>query len=319
MVTLKDYEGGETAWCPGCGNFGILQAMKNALVELNLEPHQVLFVSGIGQAGKLPHYLKCNLFNGLHGYFGEDGKIQHIFESLKIPYTGSRVLASALAMNKVLSKEFFSKAGLKIPRAIIVKKEEPAADAASRIFQSISPSWAVKPASGGSSIGVSIIHDFQKLAGAIENALSLDSAVIVEEFIKGKEVTCGILENFRNEEHYALPVIEIIPPSKKNFFDYESKYDGLTKEICPARVGIALKREIEEMARQAHKTLSCEGYSRTDMIVSPKGAVYLLEVNTLPGLTFESLLPKSASAIGLDFPNLIDHLINLALNRHRGF
>ncbi len=273
-------------------------------------------------------YFADVVFNGLHGYFGEDGKIQHILQSLKIPHTGSGVLGSAMAMNKVLSREFFSKAGLKIPRAIIVKKEEPAAEAASRIFQKMSPLWVVKPASAGSSIGVSIARDFNGLVLGIEKAFEHGSDAIVEEHIKGQEVTCGIIDDFRGQRHYALPVIEILlaspsrersgPPEEKDFFDYEAKYNGKSREICPANFEPALKREIEEVARQAHKTLSCEGYSRTDMIVSNRG-IYLLEVNTLPGLTSESLLPKSASVIGLDFPNLIDHLINLALNRHRRF
>ncbi len=276
-------------------------------------------------------YFADVVFNALHGYFGEDGKIQHIFESLKIPYTGSKVLGSALAMNKILSREFFAKAGLKIPRAIIVKKEEPATVAASRVFQSMSPMWVVKPASGGSSIGVSIAGNFNELVSGIGKVFEIDlpalptgqaggrqgSSALVEEYIKGREVTCGVLDDFRGQRHYALPVIEILPPAKR-FFDYEVKYNGATREICPADFEPALKREIEEVARQAHKTLNCEGYSRADMIVSPK-RVYLLEVKTLPGLTSESLLPKSVSAIGLDFPNLIDHLINLALNRYRKF
>jgi D-alanine-D-alanine ligase len=262
-------------------------------------------------------YFADIVFNGLHGYFGEDGKVQHIFENLKIPLTGSGVLGSALAMNKVLSREFFSKAGLKIPRAIIVKRGEPPAEAASRIFQKMSPLWVVKPASGGSSIGVSIARDFNELVSGIEKVFEIDSTAIVEEHIKGKEVTCGVIDDFRGQRHYALSVVEILPPEKR-FFDYEVKYNGQTREICPANFKPGLKREIEEAARQAHQTLHCRDYSRADMIVSPRG-IYLLEVNTLPGLTSESLLPKSAGAIGLDFPNLLDHLINLALNRHRKF
>ncbi len=287
-------------------------------VDIVLSKDGQLAVNGSAINIQQLRYFADVVFNGLHGYFGEDGKIQHILQSLKIPHTGSGVLGSAMAMNKVLSREFFSKAGLKIPRAVIVKKEEPAAEAASRIFQKMNPLWVVKPASGGSSIGVSIAKDFNGLVSGIEKAFEHGSDAIVEEYIKGKEVTCGIIDDFRGQRHYALPVIEILPPEEKDFFDYEAKYNGKSREICPANFEPAVKREIEEVARQAHKTLSCEGYSRTDMIISPRG-IYLLEVNTLPGLTSESLLPKSASVIGLDFPNLIDHLINLALNRHWRF
>ncbi len=258
------------------------------------------------------------IFNALHGHFGEDGKVQHILDTLRMPYTGSGVIASMSAMNKILSRDFFRNAGLKIPQAVVVKKDKPLDEAVHGIFRTIHPFWVVKPASEGSSIGVNIARNFENLIPALERAFNYGSAVLVEEYIKGREVTCGILDGFRDEKHYALPVIEIVPPEERKFFDYECKYDGSTHEICPAHFDISTKREIEKVARQAHKTLNCEGYSRADMIVSPK-RVYLLEVNTLPGLTSESLLPKSASAIGLDFPNLIDHLINLALNRYRKF
>lgn len=273
-----------------------------------------------GTLAKIQHlgYLSDVIFNALHGYFGEDGKAQQIFNVLNIPYTGSGALASSLAMNKILSREIFAKAGLKIPRAIVVKERESPEQAALKVFRSMNPSWVVKPASGGSSIGVSIAGDFNNLISAIEKAMELDSIVLIEECIKGREVTCGILENFREEEHYALPVIEIVPPDDHDFFDYDVKYDGSTREICPADFEPPVKREIEEIARLAHQVLGCSGYSRSDMIVSNKG-VYLLEVNTLPGLTSESLVPKAADAIGLPFPNLLEHIIDLALNKSRRF
>ncbi len=257
------------------------------------------------------------IFNALHGYFGEDGKLQNILNVLNIPYTGSGALASGFAMNKILSRNVFEKAGLKIPRAFAVNSGDSPEEAASKIFNSISPYWVVKPVSGGSSIGISIVKNFHDLIPAIERALSLDSAAIVEEYIKGREVTCGVLENFRGEEYYVLPVIEIVPPPERKFFDYECKYDGSTKEICPANIELTVKKEIEELARSAHRILNCEGYSRADMIVSNNG-IYLLEINTLPGLTSESLVPKAAKAVGLEFPNLLDHIIELTLNRRRG-
>ena len=254
------------------------------------------------------------IFNALHGHFGEDGKLQHALDTIKVPYTGSGVIASSVAMNKVLSREFFARAGLKIPAAVVIKNGEQIEEAVRRVFQTIRPFWVVKPATGGSSIGVTIVRDFNNLIPAIKNAFNFDSTVLVEEHISGREVTCGILDNFRNERHYALPVVEIVPPPKKDFFDYESKYDGSSREICPANLDPSLKREIEDIGRLAHKVLGCEGYSRADMIVSPKG-IYLLEVNTLPGLTKESLVPRAADAVGLDFPQLLDHIIELALTK----
>lgn len=258
------------------------------------------------------------IFNALHGHFGEDGKVQHILDTIKVPYTGSGIVASSVAMNKVLSREFFARTGLKIPAAVVVKNNEPIEEAARRVFQTIRPFWVVKPATGGSSIGVAIVHDFNDLIFAIKNAFNYSHTVLVEEYISGREVTCGILDNFRNERHYALPVVEIIPPPKRDFFDYECKYDGSSREICPANLDPSLKREIEDISRLAHKVLGCSGYSRADMIASPKG-VYLLEVNTLPGLTSESLVPKAANAVGLDFSHLLEHIIDLALNRKQGF
>jgi len=260
------------------------------------------------------NYFADVIFNALHGYFGEDGKVQQILNTLNLPYTGSGALSSSIAMNKVLSRDIFEKSGLKIPRAIVVKEDEPLDEAAGKIFRTMNPFWVAKPASGGSSIGVAIARNFPELVQALENAFRLDRTVIVEEYIKGREVTCGILENFRSEEHYALPVIEIVPPPARNFFDYECKYDGSTREICPASLDFQLKKEIEDIARMAHKALGCASYSRADMIVSPRG-IYLLEINTLPGLTSESLVPKAAKAIGCEFPQLLEHIIDLALNK----
>ncbi len=257
------------------------------------------------------------VFNALHGQFGEDGEVQQILDRIKIPYTGSGCIASALAMNKVLSREFFKEAGLKMPQAIVLKSKENLEQSVMKIFQKMHPFWVIKPASSGSSIGVSIVKNFHDLVPAIRRAFEFSDEAIVEEYIKGREATCGILENFRGEEHYALPVIEIVPPSHCGFFDYECKYDGSTKEICPSHFDIPTKREIENVARMAHRALGCADYSRADMIVSPRG-IYLLEVNTLPGLTSESLVPKSAEVVGLEFPQLLEHLIELALNR-RGF
>jgi len=257
------------------------------------------------------------VFNALHGEFGEDGKIQQIFESHKMSYTGSSVLASALAMKKHLARNIFSCFGIKIPKALIFKKDNflgiDEGLCAEQVFNSMPPPWVVKPSSAGSSVGVSICKSHKELENSIQEAFNYGDVILVEEFIKGREATCGILENFRGEKFYALPPVEIIPPKDK-FFDYEVKYDGSTQEICPANFDLSIKREIENIAKTAHGVLGCRHYSRVDFIVADKG-VYLLEVNTLPGLTSESLYPKAAAAVGLEFPELLDHLIQLALNK----
>ncbi len=253
-------------------------------------------------------------FNAMHGEFGEDGKVQTILETYKIPFTGSGAVSSALAMNKILAKKIFENAGIKMPRSFIIRRNDNLNETALKIFNNFSPPWVLKAKNKGSSVGVKIVDKFYELKNNIQEILSISEPIMFEEFIRGKEATCGILENFRRERHYALPVIEIIPSREFQFFDYEAKYGGTTKEICPSNFDIDTKRKIENLARKAHEILGCKAYSRSDFIVS-KNEVYLLETNTLPGLTSESLLPKSAEVVGLKFEDLLEHLINLSLNR----
>jgi len=256
------------------------------------------------------------VFNALHGHFGEDGKIQQLLETFGIPYTGSGVLASSLGMSKILSREAFAGAGLNVPRAMAFSKSDSghAGEIAHKIFRKIGPSWVVKPNSSGSSLGVSISHTFNDLIKAIEKAFDFDSKIIIEEYIKGSEATCGVIDNFRNQKIYSLPPIEIIPPPEHEFFNYKAKYCGETKEICPANFDIEIKNKIEEAAKISHQVLGCRHYSRADFRISPKGKVYILEVNTLPGLTAESLLPKALNAVGSSYPEFLEHLITLALD-----
>jgi len=254
------------------------------------------------------------IFNALHGHYGEDGKVQQLFETFNIPYTGSSIFASALGMNKILSRESFSRAGLKVPFGDFADDNESSFQTAHRIMRKLGSPWIVKPASSGSSVGVSVARNFNDLVNAIGKSFNYGNKIIVEEYLSGREVTCGVLENFRGQEHYTLPIIEIIPPTSSDFFDYNAKYSGETREICPADLSLELKRNIEEMTRKAHIALGCRHYSRADFIVSPKG-IYILEVNTLPGLTSESLLPKAVKAVGSSYSELLDHLITLALNK----
>ncbi len=253
------------------------------------------------------------VFNAMHGEYGEDGQVQQILEGHKIPYTGSGILASAISMKKNIAKDIYKKSGLKTPRGLVIKKSANIKDSVSDINETLFPPWIIKPSGRGSSVGVAVAKVVSEIPTALEKAFSYDSEALAEEFIAGREATCGVLENFRGKKYYALPVIEIIPPDG-NFFDYKVKYNGETKEICPAHFDDKISEEIQSMAVSAHEALGLRHYSRSDFIVSPRG-IFILETNTLPGLTSESLLPKASEAIGLSFPNLLDHLVSLALTK----
>lgn len=236
-------------------------------------------------------------FNALHGEYGEDGCIQGLLESFSVKYTGSGVLASALGMDKIKSYELFKLRGLTVPKRATLERGKKV---------------VVKPSCLGSSVGISIVDNKKDLKIAINKAKERCETVIIEEYIDGQEMTCGIIDNFKGQKHFALPVTEIIPPPGR-FFDYEVKYNGSTQEITPARISKSLTKKIQEAAIRAHQILGCKGYSRTDFIVR-KNKIYVLEINTLPGLTKESLLPKAAKVAGIEFPDLLDIIIKNALN-----
>jgi len=250
------------------------------------------------------------MFNAMHGEYGEDGQVQQIFDRCNVRYTGSRTTAAALAMNKIISKDIFNKAGILTPRAVAFERNNfDMKEALSRVHLMTAPPWVVKPASRGSSVGVTIARTLPGLADGLETAFGYDNHVVVEEFIKGREITCGVLQDFAGEDVHALHPLEIIPPDGK-FFDYEVKYDGSTKEVPAPFFGEMLKN-IKAQAVAAHNALGCRHYSRTDMII--KGTkIYVLETNTLPGLTSESLFPKQARLAKMEFPQLLEHLVRLA-------
>ncbi|MFA5022668.1 MAG: D-alanine--D-alanine ligase [Candidatus Paceibacterota bacterium] len=264
------------------------------------------------------------IFNALHGEFGEDGQVQQLLDYLAVPYTGSGMVASALGMDKPRAKEVFKKAGIKVPNGVVVKRDYQTlrqdsgqADAeaiAHDVFRQISPPWIVKPAGSGSSVGLYLAKTFPELVQAVESCFNFSDAVLVEEYIKGKEATCGVVDGMRGKNHYSLLPIEIVTPSDKNLFDYEAKYTGITSEICPGRFTKEEKAELERLAAEIHKVLGLRHYSRSDFIISPRG-IYALEVNTLPGMTEESLIPKSLRAAGIPYDQFLDHVITLALNK----
>ncbi len=253
-------------------------------------------------------------FNALHGAYGEDGKVQSILEAHGMPFTGSGSLASAIGMNKILAKQVLTAHGVKSP----YWKEIPSQDiqddpvaAARDLFMTFLMPAVIKPASAGSSVGVAIVRKHADIAPALIEAARHGHAVLVEELIPGIETTCGVIEGFRGQELYALPPVEI--RTHNGFFDYEAKYQGKSEEIVPATFPAKLKKEIEELAIKVHSLLGLRHYSRTDFIIHPRRGIYVLEANTLPGLTQESLVPKALRAVGSSLTELADHLVQLAL------
>jgi D-alanine-D-alanine ligase len=250
------------------------------------------------------------VFNALHGYYGEDGKIQALLDHGKIKYTGSGVAASAIAMDKFHSRELFKLAGLNVPKTLKLSKKENYSARLNFFINKITKlPVVVKPCSNGSSVGVAIVEDAIALDKAITAAFRLDKEVLVEEFIKGRELTCGVLDKL---EGGALPVTEIMPVKNHKFFNYQAKYKaGHANEITPAPLEEPLFKKAQDIAVKAHQILGCRGYSRTDMILkNGNGTIYVLETNTLPGLTKNSLLPKAAQAAGVSFSQLLDHIIS---------
>jgi len=255
------------------------------------------------------------VFNAMHGQYGEDGKVQRILETFGVPYTGSQSIPSALAMNKMLAKREFKKGGIKVPIDIVLKRElfeSVNNNLIAEIFRTFPIPAIVKPISSGSSVGIGLVRTALELQQAIEKAFEISDKILIEEYIPGREATCGVIDDFRGESIYTLLPIEIRPKSTNNFFDYEAKYSGESEEICPGNFTLEEKREIQELAKQAHQVLGLRHYSRSDFIISPRRGIYLLETNSLPGLTENSLLPKSLKAVGCSLTDFLEHLIQLA-------
>ena len=246
----------------------------------------------------------------LHGRYGEDGTIQGLLDLLDIPYHGSGVLGSALGINKIQSKRLYQFAGLPVSPYLVIDRTDE--DAQARVQDSLGFPVVVKPEHEGSSIGLSIVGDASQFQSALDLAGQYDRLVLVEKYIAGTEITGAVLGNLNPEP---LPLVEIIPGDQYTFFDYEAKYKpGATEEICPARLDEAITKKAQEYAVRAHQALRCRGYSRTDMIVSDNEA-YVLETNTIPGMTATSLYPQAAAAAGISFSELLDRLIELALEK----
>jgi len=271
-------------------------SLRTGSAILNALEREGADVVGIDSAEFLIEKLKKEkvevAFIALHGKYGEDGTIQGLLEMIGIPYTGSGVLASALAMNKNLSKKVFQAVGIPTPRFELLESEDLS------YTSNIPFPLVVKPSSEGSTFGISIVRKADDLGDAIKLAFSCDSQVLVEEFIDGTELTVGIL----GEE--ALPVIEIVPSG--GFYDYKAKYTkGMTEYIVPAKIDDGMAEVLQKIAIDAHNTLGCRGVSRVDYRLDKDSNPYVLEVNTIPGMTETSLLPKAAAKVGYSFGQLV--------------
>lgn len=271
----------------GCEREVSLVSGKKVFDNLDREKYEPVLIDVPRELEKIKG---CEVaFIAMHGKGGEDGAIQGYLETLGIKYTGCGILASAIGMNKKYFKEQMVRNNILVPKTV-----------------SVAP-CVVKPVCGGSSVGVSIVEEDKDMARAIDLAKKYDNEVIVEEYIKGTEVTCGV---WGREIIEALPVVEIRPKGK--FFDYESKYsDGGALEICPAEIGKILTKKVSDTAIKVFKAIDGRGFARVDMIIKNE-QVYVLDINTLPGLTPNSLLPKEAKAMGISYGQLLEKIIELS-------
>lgn len=255
------------------------------------------------------------VFNALHGVSGEDGSIQGLFELLKVPYTGSGILGSALAMDKAMAKRIFLATEIPTAPGLLITKrawKQNKTVILKSMKTQLGKQIVIKPTHSGSSVGISVKPAANQWSQAVQKALAQDeSSCLAESYIEGRELTVGVLGSFDLE---VLPVIEI--KTKRAFFDKKAKYTPhQAEEICPARIPDSIAQEAQALAMACHISLRCRSYSRTDLIWSRKQGLMVLETNTLPGLTEHSLLPKSAAVAGIFYPALLDRLLRDALRR----
>ena len=247
------------------------------------------------------------VFMALHGENGENGKIQAAFDLFGIRYTGTGYLGSALAMNKGMAKQLFLENGIPTPRGTSLKRGE---DAAKIETCGIHFPCVVKPCSGGSSIGVSIVHDKAEYEQALKEAFRWENELVIEEYVKGREFSVGVID------FQALPIIEIAPV--EGFYDYKNKYKaGSTVETCPAELSEQITKEMQGYAEKVAEVLGLNTYSRTDFLLDAEDHIFCLEANTLPGMTPTSMLPQEAKVSGVDFNQLCEKLIESSMRKYK--
>ncbi|WP_458010853.1 D-alanine--D-alanine ligase [Candidatus Solincola sp.] len=286
-------------------------AVSAALRELGYRVLEVdLGPSAVEQLASLRSEVDV-AFLTLHGRLGEDGTVQGVLELLGVPYTGSGVLASALAMDKRMSKRIFRAEGIPVAEDVVINAADVEAAGLRRTAEGIALDLGfpcmVKPNGEGSTLGSSRASNTEELEEALRVAFGHDDVVLVEKYIRGRELTVGLL----GEEPEALPVLEVV--ASKGIYDYECKYtQGMTEYLVPAPIPENLAAELQRLAVRAHRALGCEGVSRVDFMVDEGGRAYCLEVNTLPGMTELSLVPKAAAAAGYTFRDMVERILRTA-------
>ena len=260
------------------------------------------------------------VFPVLHGPYGEDGTVQGLLELAGVPYVGSGVLSSAVAMDKSVARVMLASAGIPVTAAVLVRQAQWAADPLSVTEQVLALGLPVfvKPARGGSSIGISRVTDLADLPAAVELALACDPKVLVEAAVVGREVECGLLEDETGAPQASVPA-EVRLVGEHEFYDFEAKYlDEATELDCPADLDAATTARLQDLAQRAYAALDCEGLARVDFFVAPDGGLTVNEVNTMPGFTPTSMYPRMWAASGVDYPALVDRLVQAALRKGTG-
>lgn len=295
------------------GVIATLSALGYTVIDITVSKKGEWLVNGMVKSPETALAAVDVVFIAMHGAYGEDGTIQKICERLHVPFTGSNSFPSSLAFNKDSTKRALLPHNIKTPKHVkINSKMTDDIDALVYLIKnSFGPEYVLKPTSSGSSHGVVMIDGATALADAIAQMTTDTLEFMIEERIRGREATCALLENFRDQSMYVLPAIEIIPPASHDFFAADVKYSGETTELVPGRFSFSEKDAIAQSAVLVHTALGLSQYSRSDFMIRD-GEVFFLEVNTLPGLTPNSLFPKAAEAVGLSFAGLIDHLVKTA-------
>lgn len=292
-----------------------ISSSKGIIAALQQNGHEVVGIDFHPQRLEDILHLQVDLvFIGLHGKHGEDGCVQGLLDMLEIPYVGSGVLASSLAMDKYKAKQLFEKAEIPVAKGkrYRIKKDTNITHVVADIHKAFEVPFVIKPNREGSTLGLTVVQDTSETYQAIRNALQSDEYVLVEDFIQGVELTVPVMGKM-NEE-IALPIIEIIP--RNILYDYEAKYQtGGSEHIVPARIDQQMTEQIKQFAVKAHQILGCEVYSRADFLLTDDLIPYILEVNTLPGMTPTSLFPDSAKEINISYEEMVEQLIQLTLNK----
>lgn len=281
-----------------------LNSGREVVKNLDKNKYEVFSIDPAFELEKIKEIKPDIVFIALHGKYGEDGQIQDLLDSWGFIYTGSKGEACRKGLNKFVFNKLLNENNIKVPKTLLLRNEEKI-NRDDLVFPLVT-----KPVIGGSSIGVSIVKDKESFETAMAEAFKYDSEILIQEYVKGTELTCGVIGN---KDPMALPLVEICP--KHEFFDYETKYNSeLCQEIVPARISEDLTKKVQNIAQQVYKLIGCNGVARIDFILRGED-VYVLEINMIPGMTLNSLLPKEAKEAGVSYSELLDEIIRLGLEK----